>query len=376
MKKIMFMIESMVVGGAEKALINIANNLDKTKYDVTVLSMFKYSVYDGYDYKFSEMFNKDVKVKYLIDNSNKIKYKLFNYLYNKIPKTLIYKHFIKEKYDIEVAFYEGFPTIFLSNSTNKKSKKIAWLHTDSKNAFGHLDENGIKEIKKIYSKYDSIVGVSKSVTNSFKSIAGNEEKLITRYNIVETKNIIDKSKEGIYTSLINKKFKMITVGRLIPIKGYDRLLECIKRLSDEGFNFELWIVGDGSEKSKLQKYIEENNLTEVVKLLGFKDNPYKYLNHCDLFVCSSIAEGFSTVATEALVLGKPIVTTNCSGMEELFGENECGIITENSTQELYKGLKTVLENKELFNHFREEAIKRSKFFSLENGLKEMEGVLE
>lgn len=375
MKKIMFMIESMVVGGAEKALINIVNNLDKTKYDVTVLSMFKYSVYDGYDYKFNEMFNKGVKVKYLIDNNNKIKYKLFSYLYNKIPKNLTYKYFIKEKYDLEVAFYEGFPTVFLSNSINKQSKKIAWLHTDSKNAFGHLDKNEINEIKKIYSKYDSIVGVSNSVTDSFKNIIGNEEKLITKYNIVETKNIIEKSKEDVNNSLVNKKFKMITIGRVIPVKGYDRLLKCVKRLKNEGFDFELWVVGDGSEKCELQKYIKDNNLQNIVKLLGFQSNPYKYLRHCDLFVCSSIAEGFSTVATEALVLGKPIVTTNCSGMKELFGENECGIITENNIESLYEGLRAVLDDEDLFNHFKEEAIKRSKFFSLENGLKEMEGVL-
>lgn len=376
MKKIIFMIESMVVGGAEKALINIANNLDKTKYEVTVLSMFKYSVYDGYDYKFKEMFNKDVKVQHLIDNSNKIKYKLFNFFYNKIPKKLTYKYFIKEKYDIEVAFYEGFPTIFLSNSTNKGSKKIAWLHTDSNNAFAHVDKNQIEEVREMYNKFDSIVGVSSSVINSFKNIIGNEEKLTTIYNIIETKSIINKSKEEICTSLISKKFKMITVGRIIPIKGYDRLLECVKRLSDEGFKFELWIVGDGSEKIKLHNYIEENNLKNTVKLLGFKNNPYKYLNSCDLFVCSSIAEGFSTVATEALVLSKPIVTTNCSGMKELFGENECGIITENSAEGLYKGLKRILENKELFSYFKDEANKRSEFFSLENGLKEMEGVFE
>ena len=91
MKKIMFMIESMIVGGAEKALINIVNNLDKNKYDVTVISMYKNSVYDGYNYNFKELFNENIHVKYLIDNSKQFRYKVFNFLYNKLPKKWFYK---------------------------------------------------------------------------------------------------------------------------------------------------------------------------------------------------------------------------------------------------------------------------------------------
>ena len=375
MKKVMFMIESMIVGGAEKALINIANNLDKNKYDVTVLSMYKYSVYDGYDHNFKELFDEDVKVKYLIDNSKSIRYRLFNCLYNRLPKSWFYKFFIKENYDIEVAFYEGFPTTFLSNSTNIKSKKLAWLHTDSKNAFGSLGNDDLEIQKSIYNKFDSIVGVSKSVVDSFNKIFNLEEKTAVQYNILDNENILKKSKEEIDNSFISDKFKMITVGRLIPIKGYDRLLRCVKNLKNDGFDFELWIVGDGSEKSYLEKYIEDNNLQNNVKLLGFQENPYKYIDKCDLFVCSSIAEGFSTVATEALILNKPIVTTNCSGMEELFGDFECGIITDNNEDSLYLGLNKVLSNKQFYNKLKLEIPKRSDFFDAHNRLNEIENIL-
>ncbi len=350
MKIVMFMIESMIVGGAEKALINLVNNLDKEKYDITVISMYKYSVYDGYEHNFNELFNKK-------------------------PKTWFYKFFIKEKYDIEVAFYEGFPTTFLAHSTIKNSKKIAWLHTDSNNAFGNFNEIQLNETKDIYERFDLVVGVAKSVCDSFENIFGLKDKLKVQYNIFENNKIITKSKEDIDENLKNNKFKLISVGRLIHIKGYERLLKCIKKLKEDNLEFELWIVGDGSEKTKLEKYIIENDLNDVVKLLGFQDNPYKYIIECDLFVCSSLAEGFSTVVAEAIILGKAIITTRCSGMDELVGEDNCGLITENNEESLYNGLKKILINNTLYEELTNNSKKKAKFFEAENRINEIETLL-
>lgn len=375
MKKIMFMIESMIVGGAEKALINIVNNLDKNKYDVTVISMYKNSVYDGYNYNFKELFNENIHVKYLIDNSKQFRYKVFNFLYNKLPKKWFYKFFIKEDYDIEIATYEGFPTTFLSNSINRKSKKIAWLHTNSNNAFGNLDKENLNKVGLEYEKFDKIVGVSKSVVDSFNNIFNMDIKTEVQYNILDENEIIRKSKENISEIKVTTDFKMVTVGRLIPVKGYDRLLRCIKKLKDDGLNFQLWIIGDGDERVNLKNYIKNNKLEDYVKLLGFQDNPYKFIRQSDLFVCSSIAEGFSTVATEAVILEKPIITTDCSGMKELFGEYKCGIITNNDDESLYKGLKEVLENKEMINVFIENSKKRKIFFNKITRVEELEELL-
>lgn len=372
----MFMIESMIVGGAEKSLINLVNNLNKEEYDITIISMYKYSIYDGYEYNFKDLFNNNIKVKCLLDNSKKLSYKLFNFLYNKLPKTWAYKFFIKEKYDIEVAFYEGFPTTFLAYSNNKSSKKIAWLHTDSNNAFGKFDKIKLNETKNIYEKFDSIVGVAKSVCNSFENIFGLKDKLVVQYNIFENNKIITKSKEDIEKNLKSDKFKLISVGRLTPIKGYDRLLKCIKKLKDDGLEFELWIVGDGNEKSTLEKYIIENNLGNIVKLLGFQDNPYKYIKECNVFICSSLAEGFSTVVAEAIILGKPIVTTKCSGMDELVGDGNCGLITENNEDSLYDGIKKILTNNKLYEELTNNSKEKAKFFVPNNIIKELEKLLK
>ena len=202
-----------------------------------------------------------------------------------------------------------------------------------------------------------------------------DNKTEVQYNVLDENEIIEKSKENISEIKVTTDFKMVTVGRLIPVKGYDRLLRCIKKLKDDGLNFQLWIIGDGDERVNLKNYIKNNKLDDYVKLLGFQDNPYKFIRQSDLFVCSSIAEGFSTVATEAIILEKPIITTDCSGMKELFGEYKCGIITNNDDESLYKGLKEVLENKEMINVFIENSKKRKIFFNKITRVEELEELL-
>ena len=116
-------------------------------------------------------------------------------------------------------------------------------------------------------------------------------------------------------------------------------------------------------------------MQERVCLLGFHANPYKYLRQGDLFVCSSLSEGYSTAVTEALILGLPIITTDCSGMAELLQNGECGVITENDEAALYEGLKRLLADKSLLEHYRHKAIERGKEFSIEHLMKPIETIL-
>ena len=110
-------------------------------------------------------------------------------------------------------------------------------------------------------------------------------------------------------------------------------------------------------------------------LWGFQTNPYAYLKHCDLFVCSSVSEGYSTAVTEALILGLPVITTDCSGMNELLLNGKCGVITENSEDALYLGLKNILEHPDLLGYYKHQAQDRGKDFSLLNLLSPIEKIL-
>ena len=114
----------------------------------------------------------------------------------------------------------------------------------------------------------------------------------------------------------------------------------------------------------MEEYIQENNLSDNVVFLGYQTNPYKYVSKCDLFVCASYAEGFSTAATEALIVGTPVCTVEVSGMKEMLGENnEYGIVTENNEDALYEGIKTLIENPTLLADYKSKASLRAQKFS-------------
>ena len=141
-------------------------------------------------------------------------------------------------------------------------------------------------------------------------------------------------------------------------------------------NVELYLVGDGSERSGLERLIAEKKVGDKVKLLGFKSNPYPYLKSSDVFVCSSYAEGFSTVVTEALILGIPTVTTECAGMRELLGDSEYGLIVENSTKGILDGLRKMTGDPVMLEAYQKKAKERGRAFCVADRIKEIEALIE
>ena len=373
MKKVLFFVESLSGGGAEKVLTDLVANLDKSKYDITVCSLVGVGVYNDYiksicNYK--AILNHPKKdASFFTNYLYKIKYKL---VYN-LPAKLLYKLFFKEKYDVEVAFIEGFATKIIGNSSNTKSKKIAWVHSDLfADHWTKSQYSSIANEIKVYQKFNHIFCVAESVKLAFTKKFGITDNLHVKYNPVDRKNILLKSKETLNFELNKDTFTLVTVGRLENPKGYDRLLEIVSKIKNDGFQFELWIIGEGSQRTDLEDYIKSNTLEAYVKLLGFQKNPYKFISKADAFVCSSRSEGYSTVVTEALILGKPVVATNCSGMTELLGDNEYGLITKNNTEDLYAGLKHFLEDKELQLHYTNKSEERSKDFDIRKTIQNIE----
>ncbi|SDB06802.1 glycosyltransferase [Eubacterium oxidoreducens] len=365
MKKIAFYVESMVVGGAEKILIDLANSLDPKEYEITVIAIFKNSVYDGYTFRFESFFKPHVKYQYLVDNTNKLKYRMFNHSYASKDKQKIYRKLVKEKYDIEVAFYEGMPTEFVAHSTNPDAKKYAWLHTDNHRLYSNRPKEYIEAQRKLYEKYDCVVGVSEQVTQSFENYFPGI-KTTTIYNIVDDEMIREKSQQEI--DLPPKdEMTLLTVGRLVEVKGYDRLITSLGLIKKKGYRFHLYMIGEGEEREKLSQLIEENDLTEEVTMLGLLQNPYAYMKKADYLVITSYAEGFSTVAVEALLCELPILTTDCAGMKEIFGESECGIICENSKQGILDMLLACLKHPEKVEDYKKECQNRRSFF--EHGIR-------
>lgn len=368
MKKILFFIPNLMHGGAEKVLVNLVNNLDKNKYDITLQTIFDIGVN-------KKNLNKDVHYKYvfkrLFRGSTTI-LKLF------LPKFL-YKHLIKDEYDIVISYLEG-PTARIISGCPYNSKKVSWIHIEmnDEQKFALGFRNG-EEARKCYSKFDEIVCVSDTVKQTFLETSGlNKSSLDVLYNTNETDQIFEKSKENVDDMIFDKNtVNICSVGKITGTKGYDRLARVHKKLIDEGLNHHIYILGIGEDEDKINKYIKENNLQDTYTLLGFRDNPYKYVAKCDLFVCSSLREGFSTAVTESLVVGTPVVSTLCSGAQELLGyNNEYGLVVENSEEGIYEGIKRLLEDRELLAYYKEKAIERGNFFSKEKTVKAVEDMID
>jgi len=371
MKKILFFIESLVGGGAEKSLTELIESLDKSKYDITAVTVadgdfFTQRVRDACRYRcFAQKCEPGRPVKSFL---NKITVKFSA----TAPAKMVYGLLIGGKYDVEVAYCEGYATKLIAHSTNPKSRKIAFVHTDmQKNHWTQFVFGSLEEEIKCYEKFDIISCVSETVAQAFKNTFGITKNVVVNMNPVRGDLIAEKSKEASGLEKIDC-LRMITAGSLTPVKAFGRLLKVAGRLKNEGCRFELLILGEGEEKQNLERYIETHDLSGCVKLMGFQENPYKFLADSDFFVCSSLAEGLSIAATESIIIGKPVVTTDCSGMAELFGGFECGVICGNSEDDLFKALKNVLDNPACLQKYGEHLKLRAASFDINRSVREIE----
>lgn len=373
MKNILFFMETVDFGGAETVFTNIIKNINKSKFCIKVVTERDH-----------ELFTDEIKAAVPYDCFIKTERSTVRDFWNKIVIKLslilseknIRKYFIRGNYDVEVAFCEGYSTKIIGNSGKRNCKKIAWVHTDViKNPWSEKIFGSAEEEKKCYEKFDAIVCVAETMKESFIKKYGMAEKVHVLYNPLDFESVIKKSEEKTDFKF-GDGMKFVLAGTFIKIKGFDRFVKVCKRLKNDGELFSALIMGDGEEKENIKEIIAETNLGDTVRILDFQTNPYKYIAHSDVYVCSSYAEGYSTAVSESVALNVPVITTECSGMREIFGENECGIICENSEDGLYSAMKKVLNDPSLLKKFSAEEKKRANDFSLKKRMKTIEDFLE
>ena len=354
MLKILFFIETLGGGGAEKVLCDLVNHMDQSKFDITVQTLWpsenRALLADG--------------IRYLSI------YPAYNRLSNYQMRLegalgLTYRLHMKDDYDIEAAYLECGSTKLLSASTNRKAAKIAWVHCDLAVKMGDVLEEFVKKARPQYRRFNEIVCVSEDVRKSFIELFGSEAPVSVLHNTVDDAAIRAKAGLPLPGTAVKRRTTLATLGRLTHQKAYDRLLRVHRQLLAEGLEHDLWILGEGEARAALEGYITENGLNDSVRLFGFQSNPYPFVKAADLLVCSSRYEGFSTFITEGLILGKPIVTTDCTGMRELLGDSEYGLITENSEAGLLEGLRRVLSDPTGLPVLAEAAGRRGQEFSAE-----------
>ena len=348
MIKILFFIETLKAGGAEKVMIDLVNHMDQTKFDITVQTVWrcdaaKYLV-PGIRYR--SLYTSENK-------ANRLRYRA------EAESGLAYRLHVKDDYDIECAYLEMGPTKVLASSTNKKAKKLAWVHCELTKAVGDPAAYSAKT-SPWYAKFDQIVCVSQATKESFDKLFERRFRSIVIYNVIDDIAIRERAMQTIKPK---RRFTVLSVGRLSAQKNFLRLLRTHKRLLDEGFEHDLWILGEGPEREMLEQYVEQNGLKDSVWMPGFVENPYPYLCEADLLTCSSVYEGFSTFVTEAVILGRPVLTTDVSGMRELLGNSEYGLIVEDDDEAYLNGMRRMLSDVALRDQYQAKAAQRGKEFS-------------
>lgn len=377
-KKILIRIGSLRHGGAEKVLVNFLKNLPEDKYEVDLLINLYTGMYIKEVPAWVNMYHLLKGEMITTNKPHEIPVKVFRVLYQKMFlwfPFLLYRFVLKnKKYDIEIAAIHGMYRELLS-SPQKDSKKIIWIQNDIFN----LKEFTHDVIRQLF-KFDRILVISNKLKEEMQKLAQNDQE---KQSVIKIFNPIDKEDTLKKASVIIDDYPFskdlptfVTVGTVYPQKGYDRLLEVHKKLIDEGLKHQIIIIGDGYDLEKIKSQLVQLGLQETVKMLGFRNNPYPYVKKADCYIMSSRHEGFPTIIAEALILNKPIVSTDVSGIKDLLQEGKLGIITPNSEEGIYEGMKKFLTDKNLSAQYEKEIAAADLPFVLQKSVAHLQEIID
>lgn len=375
MKKILFVLKDMNVGGVEKSLISLLNEMDFDEYKVTVLLLKNYggfldAIPNGVEVKVLEKYEKIeswvnnpplLEIRKLLSKkcfimafklfAGYIWYKLFSnmMLYYKMAFSEI--NSMEEEYDIAIAFTSiiSYLTYFVKYKV-KAPIKVGWIHFDVNKL--NMDK---KTTFSLHKDLDKIYVVSKESYENFVAMFPKlKEKCEVKYNIISKKYIDQMSKEKIMDSAFNSNYdgiRIITLGRLSKEKGQDIVPEVALRLKEYGVDFKWYLIGDGNLRQELEREINIKGLKENVILLGTKTNPYPYLAKSDIYVQTSVHEGFCISLAEARALYLPIISTEFAGAAEQIKNQITGSVVKREVSVLYKEILKLVNIPKIRNEY-------------------------
>ncbi len=367
MKRVLFLIHDLGPGGAEKVLVNLVNWLDPDTFDVTVKTLFNWGVN-------REFLNPRVKYEYLYKRDirgNSHWMKLWT------PEQL-YRKTVTGNYDIVVSFLEGPAARVVGGCPADGTKVVEWIHTPILTQAKFREGfRSTAEALRCYNRADRIVFVSRDVQNAFNRFCLPKNGVVL-YNVFDNQGICAKAEPAPPDPEMDPDaLWWCGLGKLVPLKGWTRMLGIQKRLRREKIPARFLILGDGPQWEELHALVKAEGLTDSVTFAGYQTNPYQYLSRCALYVCASEREGFSTAAVESLICGTPVCAVNVGGMREILGaNNEYGVVTENDDESLYAAVKRFLTDSVYRDEYRRKAHERADtLFSCAAAVKAIEKML-
>lgn len=391
-KNVIIRSGSLRMGGLERVLIEVLQNIDKKKYNLTLVvdddcgedNIFEKDIPKEIPYYFLKPQKLIEKTNYYKSRRKNILYKLMYNIYMNIEtyiKSKNLKNLIKKLGKIDVFIdYDAGATKYIENI--EADKKVVWIHNSIPNL--KKSESKIKRFGKRLEKYNKIIAICDEMKEELTDIYPNlKERIIRIYNPFNFSRVLNLKDD---LSELNEKDRnllkedyCIAISRLDTVqKDYKTLLKAFKILKSKGINKKLYIVGDGPSKEEIENTIREYDLIEEVKLLGRFKNPYIWLNNADFFIHSSKYEGFGLVLIEAAILDKLIISSNCPvGPTEILENGKSGILFNvGESEELAEKIEKVLNDKNLRNRYILSMKKRREDFKKENVLKEYEKLID
>ena len=361
-KNLLIFIPSIEGYGVEKNLFIISNYLVRKFRHVCLIT---------YDKKYAKKFDKKIKIIYpkYLKLKAVTKGRLGKYL---ICSLLLFNFLFKNNKYTVLSFQANVFAIIISKIFN--SKVIIRLNS----SLSGINSTILKKLLNFFYKFSNKIIVNslefkKEIVKNFKI------KSECIYNPLNIEEIFYKSKKKIKTFNNNSKLKIINIGRLVPQKNHILLLKVINKIKDQyNFKIELIIIGEGNLKNSLLKYIKNNRLGKIVKILSFKSNPYPYIKSADLFILTSLYEGLPNVLLEAKSLNTYIISSNCStGPVEIIEDSKTGLLFKNNSEhDLVKKINLYIKNKKKYNKSKINNKNKLKKFSFKRNLNLYEQILK
>ena len=374
-KKIIILNHGLHIAGVSRALVNFANALVRRGHDVTIKL-------EGNNFTLEPELDSRVKRQLFLPEWRLFGiripgflrfYQWFLKVFPRIPRRLLYKLIVGKGYDVEIGFNRGAAARVIAASSGKTAKKLVWVHSDyMRCGNGMAGFESLEDAKQAYGCFDHILCVSGQAEQSFRQLLGDYQTISVQNNIMDFQRI--RSQAEMFAP--EKKGPVLTaVGRVCEAKNYPMLLEAVSLLNQRGVKFTLWIVGGGADMAELKARKDQMGLDNVV-LWGAQENPYPYLAQADGYVCSSIYEGLSTTTIEALILGKACVVTDCTGMRDILGDSEYGLVVPIDAKALADGMERLLTDDALRSHYEQMAAIRAEEYAPERCMEEIEKLFD
>lgn len=364
MKKVLIVAENLDLGGVEKILISWLHALvGRNDLEVNLFLLnqngrlvkeidkkVKIVHHDKkYDDKFTPFYirkKQKNKIKFLIETaSDLIKTKTTKQKYGISAGAAIRYYYAKKTeplkgaFDISIAFTDGAPLEYIENNVESR-EKIVFIH-------GEYNSKLPKIKQESFEKIDRIICVSERVKDRLvKQLPSIRRKTTVIDNFVKiNKKARNERAKYPYDSPIN----ILSVGRISPQKNYYNFIKKIIENKNKIQNkCHIYVIGEGPDYKKIETVIEQNKANNIVTLLGYKYNPYPWINACDIYVQPSINEGDSIAIKEAKAFNKPIIATDVGNANKVISDGHDGFIVKN-LDDLIDKLVTVVNDKNIRN---------------------------